>query len=66
MQVFEELVRLQEDEAVHDTLATDASRRLKALRERFFLNATPAPGPEVLDSAAHRDLVMLVRARGGA
>ena len=62
---FEELVRLQEDEKRHDDLAITAGKRLKALRERFFLKRDPDPGLEVLDSPQHRALVARVRDRGG-
>lgn len=64
LEVFEDLVRLQEDDARHDDLATQANRRIDTLRERFFLNPPRVPGPEVLKSNEHRDLTLLIRARG--
>jgi beta-N-acetylhexosaminidase len=63
-QVFEELVRLQEDDAGQDRLARDAMRRLEATRRRFLpLKAVP---PEVLGSSEHKALIQTVRARGQA
>lgn len=64
LETFEELVRLQEDEKAHDQLAKDAMGRLQATRERFFLEPTPAPDMEVLDSREHRELLAMIQDRG--
>ena len=63
-EAFEQLVRLQEQDLVHDDLAADSEKRIMALRERFLLDAKPLPDLNVLKSAAAQDLVQLVRARG--
>ncbi|MED5373968.1 MAG: beta-N-acetylhexosaminidase [Myxococcota bacterium] len=61
---FEELVRLQEEDKAHDDLAVDAIGRLEATRERFFLDAPPAPELQVLASQAHTDLLLRIQAEG--
>jgi len=63
-QVFETLVRLQEDDKRHDTLAIDALGRLDALRRRFLLHPLPTPDLSVVGSIAHRDLALAIEARG--
>jgi beta-N-acetylhexosaminidase len=61
---FEHLVRLQEVDPAQDQLAEDSEARLVAARERFLLGRPPMPPLEVLDSQAHRDLALRIRARG--
>jgi len=63
-EVFETLVRLQEDDKRHDTLAIDSSGRLDALRRRFLLHPLPTPELSVVGSIAHRDLALGIEARG--
>lgn len=66
LEAFEALVRLQEDDAGHDDAAKQSMKRLLAARERFLLDPPAAPGLEVLNSRAHKDLVALIRERGAA
>lgn len=64
--VFEILVRLQEEHKAHDTLAIDSFKRLDALRRRFLLHPNPSPDLAVVGSIAHRDLALGFEARGRA
>lgn len=66
MEAFETLVRLQEEQALHDDLAIDSWDRLHALRERFFVDPEPQPPLSVVGSAAHKNLALLLEARGGS
>lgn len=61
--LFEALVRLQERNPGLDQPLDLATKRLLRTRERLLLHRAP-PRLEVLDSPAHRDLVLLARARG--
>lgn len=63
-EVFETLVRLQEQDKVHDTLAIDAVGRLHRLRRRFLISPPAVPDISVVGSIAHRDLALGLRARG--
>lgn len=63
-EVYEGLVRLQEQDARHDDLAIDAVARLDALRRRFLLAPPRQPELSVVGSMAHRDLALGLRARG--
>lgn len=63
-EAWETLVKLQEDDARHDDLAVDSVGRLHALRERFLRAPPPAPEVSVVGSRAHRDLALLLQARG--
>jgi len=62
VEVFEGLVKLQEEDKGQDRLAKDAMKRLKATRERFFRERS-APPLSVLDGV--KDLIDTVRSRGG-
>ena len=64
LEVFEALVKLQERYPGLDTGLDLSQKRLLRGRERLMLHR-PRPGLEVLDSPAHRELVLLARARGG-
>jgi len=66
LEVFEQLVLAQEEDAAQERLAIDAAARVHALRERFLLGRSPAPPPEIVGCAEHRDLADLVRDRGMA
>jgi beta-N-acetylhexosaminidase len=61
--LFEALVKLQERNPGLDTPLDLATKRMLRTRERLLLHRAP-PRPDVLDSPAHRDLVLLARARG--
>jgi beta-N-acetylhexosaminidase len=61
--VFEALVKLQERHAGLGLVLDRTTRRLLRGRERLMLHRR-RPGLELLDSPAHRDLVLMVRARG--
>ena len=62
---YEELVRQQEQEKAYDTLAEDSEKRLLLARETFLKDRDPMPGLEVLGSQRHKDLALMIRARGG-
>jgi beta-N-acetylhexosaminidase len=62
--LFEELVRVQEQEQRHDDAADDAVRRLTRLRERFFLAPLAPVDLSVLARPEHRALADLARTRG--
>lgn len=64
IQMFDALVQLQEDDPAMDRACTTAVRRVQRLRERFFLQAPPAPLPEEVGRMAHRVLAEQVTARG--
>ncbi len=65
VEAFETLVRLQELHPRHDDLAIDALARLTALRERFFLDAPPAPPVSLVGDEGHKALAATLRLRGG-
>lgn len=64
-EAFETLVRLQEQDKVHDDASGDSFRRLVALRERFFLEAPPPPPVSRVGAMEHKMLAETLRARGG-
>jgi len=63
-EAWERLVRLQEDDSRHDALAIDSAARLRALRERFLAAPPATPDLSEVGSRAHRDLALLLEARG--
>jgi len=65
VEAYEALVRIQEREPTHDTLARDSARRLLAARERFLKDRPRIPDLSVVGRQLHKDLALLVRARGG-
>jgi beta-N-acetylhexosaminidase len=62
--LWEALIRAQEDDPAIDRALEAADRRLDAVRARAF-RPRPAAPADVLGAAAHRDLALRVRARGG-
>jgi beta-N-acetylhexosaminidase len=65
VEAYETLVRLQEQDSLHDTLATDSSRRLLTAREAYLKERARVPDLSVLGCHRHKDLARLIRARGG-
>ncbi len=63
---YEGLVRLQEQDKRYDTLAEDSERRLLHAREAFLKERGRPPGLDVLGCQRHKDLALMLRARGGA
>jgi beta-N-acetylhexosaminidase len=63
---FESLVRLQEESAAQDRAASEANRRVMAMRERFFVRTRPSPGREWIGHRDHQALADRIRARGAA
>lgn len=61
---YEQLVRLQESGKVEDDHAVESERRWNQLRERFFLNAPPRAGLEVLGHPEHQILAARARMEG--
>ena len=64
-EAWETLIRLQEEDRRHDDLAIDSEARLAALRERFWAEPLPQPPLDVVGSEAHKQLALLIEARGG-
>ena len=62
--VFEHLVRVQEEDARHDDLAIHAVRRLREWRHSFLLARPQAVPLDFLGGPAHRHLALGIRARG--
>ena len=65
LELFRELVLLQEEDLKLERRSTDAATRVDALRERFFLDPTPLPPLDVVGSMEHRMLAERVRNRAG-
>jgi len=66
MQCYEGLIHLQEEEPVSQVeLAEQSEKRLNATRERFLKGNSSLPDSSVLNCNDHRDLVTMIRARGG-
>ncbi len=63
-EMFELLVRLQEDSPLQDDRATRSYKRLMALREAALLRRPAPPAVAVVGDRHHRDLALLARARG--
>jgi len=62
--MFQELVRAQEEDVGHEREAREAVRRVRELRERFFLHRPPQPPLSVLGRVEHLALAADVRHRG--
>jgi len=66
MKCYEGLIHLQEEEPIRQVrLAELSEKRLKVTRERFMKNSVATPDFSLLDCNNHRDLVTMIRARGG-
>jgi hypothetical protein len=66
MQCYEGLIHLQEEEPGSQVeLAEQSEKRLNATRERFMKGDSSVPDFSVLNCNNHRDLVTMIRARGG-
>jgi beta-N-acetylhexosaminidase len=65
VEVFEALVRLQEEDPAFERATIDAVARVQALRERFLRDRPPAPELDVVGCAEHRALAEQVARRGG-
>ena len=63
---YETLVRLQEQDKAHDTLAEDSERRVLALRERFWRDPPAMPDLSVVGSPAHQGLALRLLSEGKA
>lgn len=63
-EIFEQLVRLQEDDRRHHSRSTDAYKRVMTLRERTLLGRSAPAAVSVVGGRHHRDLALLARARG--
>ena len=64
-EAWELLVRMQEDDKAHEDAAIDSVKRWNLLRERFFIDASPQPGLDVLGCPDHQLLAARIRAQGG-
>jgi len=62
--VFEHLVRVQEEDPRHDDRAVHTLRRLRDWRRCFLLERSQALPLELLGGPAHRHLALGIRARG--
>lgn len=65
-ETFQALVRAQEEDAGFERASIDAVARVRAMRERFLRAAPPQPDLDVIGREPHKDLALLVTARGGA
>lgn len=63
LEAYEALVRLQEEDPAADDACVTSVRRLKALRERFFLTRPPQPALDVVGAPAHKALAEQVARR---
>jgi len=63
-EAFEELVRLQEESSIHETLAIASMKRLQSLQETFFLNPPIQPPLSIVGSTKHQDFCATLRQRG--
>jgi len=52
-EAYEHLVRLQEEDPMHDTLSEDSEKRLMCLRERFFIKREVTPGIDMVGCREH-------------
>jgi beta-N-acetylhexosaminidase len=66
MEAWETLIRLQEADPTHDTLATDSSRRLMFVREAHLLNPSALPMLASVGCQQHKDMARQIRDRGEA
>jgi beta-N-acetylhexosaminidase len=64
VRAFEQLVHMQEADKRHDDLSILSNKRVMAARRRFLLDPTPAPPLAIVGGVSHRDLAMMVTARG--
>jgi beta-N-acetylhexosaminidase len=65
MEMFEALVRLQEEDAWSDKASRDSAKRMHAMRVRFLARKRPPVAlADVVGSRTHLDLAALVTARG--
>ena len=66
LRAYEQLVRLQEQDPIpQDRRAIDTEKRLVRLRVSAWSEPLPPAPLSLLGSPAHRDLALLVQARGG-
>ena len=61
---YETLIRLQEDHKGQESSAIDSVRRWNTMRERFFIDAPPQPGLDVLGAPGHQLLAARARMEG--
>ena len=61
---WETLVRLQEQDPLHDDRAVDAQARVQRMRERFLLDAPRIPDLSTVGSMEHKMLAAQIRSRG--
>ncbi|MEQ1569086.1 MAG: glycoside hydrolase family 3 protein [Myxococcota bacterium] len=64
LELFEALVRAQEDDPGFEDATIRAVRRIEAARERFLIDPPPAPAGDVVGSIEHRMLAALVEHLG--
>jgi len=66
VEAWETLIRLSEQDPVHDDLAVDSMNRLRHLRETHLSDVSIAPELSVVGSRAHKDFANLLDVRGRA
>lgn len=64
VEAWETLIRLSEDDAIHDDLTSDTLGRVRALRERHLMSPPAAPPLAVVGSRTNKDLASLLDVRG--
>lgn len=65
IEAYESLVMLQENESAQEQRAKDSAKRLLTAREAFLKHRGRIPALDVLGSQRHKDLALMIRARGG-
>jgi beta-N-acetylhexosaminidase len=63
-ETWETLVRIQEDDPLHDDRAVDSLARVEGLRQRFLLDPPAVPGLNIVGDLQHKMLAAEIRARG--
>ena len=61
---WETLIRLAEDDHIHDDLTSDTLGRVRSLRERHLMEQPLAPPLAVVGNRANKDLASLLDVRG--
>ena len=64
VEAWETLIRLAEDDPIHDDLTSDTLSRVRALRERHLTDQSLGPPLAVVGSRTNKDLASLLDVRG--
>ncbi len=64
VEAWETLIRLSEEDPIHDVLAVDSMKRFQRLREKHMGDGQMAPELDVVGCRAHKDFANLLDVRG--